>query len=221
MKQPFQFLIFVSLSLFTMMNLVYAAKPGLYVGAGAGRSKLETSSQNLFDNLNVKSISNSTKSGGFGSRIFIGFNFLCYFGLETGYARYADSKYHGNATTIPAGAPAKASTNYSLYAYDLVGKAYLPLGNTGLNVYVLGGAAWAANALNKEVKVDASPQQNTSPKTKKYRPIFGGGISYDFNYSGFTTFAEFTHLQGKGDVNTSTTAIPSANMATFNVSYSF
>lgn len=209
-----------ALLLSTVTNLTYAAHPGYYVGAGLGPSKLETSKQDLFSDIDAKSVSNSRNLGGLGGRVFAGYNLNQYFGLEAGYARYARSKYNSSATGSN-GESASASLDYSLYAFDLVGKGYLPLGETGFNAYALGGLARVSNTVDANVTVNKDTILKTSPTTGKFRPKYGIGISYDVPHSPITTNLEFSRIQGMGNVKTNIRAIPSADMVTLNVSYNF
>jgi hypothetical protein len=109
--------------------------------------------------------------------------------------------------------------------FDLVGKAYLPLGQTGFNVYALGGAVLVHSKIKKDVKksntinvdgiVDGSKTQN------KLRPKYGIGASYDIPDTKFTTNVELSRVQGTGNVKKNIKAIPNADMVTFNLAYNF
>jgi hypothetical protein len=52
------------------------------------------------------------------------------------------------------------------------------------------------------------------------RPIIGVGASYNIQ-SNIVTNLELSHIQGSGNLKTSSKAIPSANLLTLNVAYNF
>src|SRR5688572_18210895 len=204
-------------------HLASAANPGAYVGAGLGLSKLQTPSSYAFNapilSLNTFSSNNKYSQGGLGGRIFAGFNFNKYFGLEAGLATYATSKY---SATLNG---ASSSIEYKANAFDLVGKGYLPIGETGFNVYALAGIA----RLNQTVKYNngniplsgsvATPK-NGSTTYHNIRPIYGIGASYDVN-AHFTTSVELTQIYKSGNMKSSQGATPNANMLTINAAYNF
>ena len=111
-------------------------------------------------------------------------------------------------------------------ALDIVGKGYLPIGDSGFNLYALGGIARASNTTqfkNNGVSLAngvTAPREGTSTHYK-IRPIYGIGAGYDFAQTNFGTRVQFSHLQGSGHLESNPKAIPSANMLTLNVSYNF
>lgn len=195
----------------------YAAKEGGYVGAGSGTSKILTPKQQLFNPVIGDA---SYKQGGVGGRVFAGYNFNQTFGIEAGVSRYAKSTYKGSSL-----GNLNSSIEYSMNAIDLVGKAYLPL-NNGINLYALGGVARVSSKVNYKNGFVPLVNGMNAPKNgektyNKLRPIYGVGASYDIPQSNFTTNLEYSHIQGSGNVKTSASAIPSANMLTLNVAYNF
>jgi OOP family OmpA-OmpF porin len=188
----------------------FAANTGTYVGLGLGASRLNTPNENMAP---LASSSHSHSRGGLGERIFAGYNFNQYFGAELSLNNYAQSKYTFSAPGV------SAQLKYNLYALGLVGKAYLPIAQSGFNIYALGGAA----LVNSQVKGTASSAGFNSSETvttRKLRPMAGLGTSYDIN-SSITTALEYSHIQGTGDLKTSDKAIPNADMLSLNVSYNF
>lgn len=194
----------VSLSVLTGSS--FAANPGTYLGLGLGASKILSADKNMIEGENIRS---SHTLGGVGGRVFAGYNFTRYAGAEMGVARYAPSKYNANST-IDGDA---ISLKYNMYAIDLVGKAYLPLGESGFNAYALGGVARVNSKQQANISID-SYKVSRSETTNKFRPIYGLGVSYDVT-SNVTTNAEFTQIKGNGK----TSSVPSANMLTLNVAY--
>ncbi|EKD72186.1 MAG: OmpA-like protein transmembrane protein [uncultured bacterium] len=197
------------ISSIALVGLTHAVTPGAYVGAGLGASKLQTPSLSV-----TSATSTSTSRGGLGGRLFAGYNVNKYFGVEGGYATYAPSTYKGTTAT------STGKLKYSLDAINLVGKGYLPLADTGFNAYVLGGVA----AVRSKVRLSGTDVfdgvANVSKTNHALRPTYGAGVSYDFAQH-VSTNLELSHIQGKGNVRTSNSAIPSANMVSFNVGYNF
>lgn len=193
-------------SLFTFASYSYAATPGAYVGLGLGVSKILSADENLLNGTNIQ---NSRSLGGLGGRVFAGYNFSRYLGLEAGLAHYAPSKY--NATDFNTNQ--SYALKYDMNALDLVGKGYLPIGESGFNAYALGGVAY----VKSKEKVSVSPDTGNeafSHSANKIRPIYGLGVSYDVSEK-VTTNVEFTQIKGTGSHG----EMPSANMVTFNVAY--
>ncbi len=197
-----------SLALATAAN---AATPGAYAGLGLGASTLRTPNQNLWPA--APGVTSSRDTGGLGGRIFGGYNFNNNFGLEAALATYANSKYKssfGNSSQ---------SAKYSLDALSVVAKGYLPFAE-GFNAYVLGGLAEVRSELHID-NVNLPPQMVVNSKTtNRIRPVYGVGVSYDVNQH-ITTNVELSRIQGSGNVKTSTSAIPNADMLSLNLGYNF
>jgi hypothetical protein len=114
---------------------------------------------------------------------------------------------------------------YYSRAFDLVGKGYLPLGYTGVNIYALAGAArvletlqYASGAVPLSGTI-ATPNIGTT-HTYKTRPKYGAGISYDFN-SHFATNFEFSQVRSGGAFSTNPVAVPNMNLLSLNLAYKF
>jgi len=201
------------LSFAAFTSIANAATPGTYLGLGLGASRLETNDKLSFTNGTTSS---SSKKGGLGERLFAGYNFNEYFGVEAGLAHYAKSSY--DASTIGA----NKSVDYNLNAFDVVGKAYLPLGE-GFNVYALGGAALVKSKTQVKANnaVVFGQTGNHDYNNSKIRPVYGIGVSYDIAQTGVTTNMELTRIVGTGNTSTNPRAIPNADMLSFNVAYNF
>lgn len=185
-----------------------AITPGAYVGAGLGDSILRTPNVNK-----TPGVSTSQSRGGLGGRVFAGYNFTKNFGLEAALAAYASS------TAKASMAKMNISQKDSLNALSLVGKGYLPLGDTGLNAYVLGGLAEVRNELRTTGNAIPSSQTGTTT-TDSLRPTYGVGMSYDLPNQ-MVTSLELSRIQGKGNMRTSKSAIPNADMISLNLGYNF
>ncbi|VVC75230.1 hypothetical protein AQUSIP_05180 [Aquicella siphonis] len=200
--------------------LSQAAIPGPYAGVGLGPSKLDTPSGDIFA-VDPNSGGHTAKSaGGLGGRAYAGFNFNHYFGIEAGIARYAKTRYTGSLNNL------NSSLEYSMNTIDIVAKTYLPLGESKLSLYALGGAAAVNNAVKYQdggvpVVSDFLALNRGSKSQRKIRPVYGVGIGYDIPKSHMTAGVEFKRVQGLGNINTSTNAMPPANMATFSLTYNF
>lgn len=189
---------------FAIIHQDFAATPGSYVGAGLGYSKLNTPSQPLFFQGGASKVTQQV--GGLGLRGYGGYNFNPYFGIEAGLADYAPSKYYGHAS------PANSSLEYSMTVMDIVGKTYLPLGQSGFDLYALAGVAGI------EDKIETVDNTN---KYHKLRPKVGVGVSYAIPKSNVSTSIELTHIEGTGNLNSNPHALPSSNAVMLNFTYNF
>jgi OOP family OmpA-OmpF porin len=204
-----------------LVGLANAASPGAYVGLGMGGSTVRTPDSYLFQSNNgFDRFTNEHQHGGLGGKIFAGFNFNQYFGLEAAYATYAKSSYKASTNGT------SATLKDSLTAFSVVGKAYLPIEATGFNVYVLGGVAEVRNQVNYS-NSGVALAQGVSAKYKSgnhlysdLRPVFGVGANYEVAHN-VTTGLEFSRIQGKGNFKTSPSAIPTADMLSLNIGYNF
>lgn len=210
-----------------------AATPGAYAGIGLGYSQLSTPSAARNANSNTflfSPTSTSSKSGGLGGRLFGGYNFNKYFGLEAAYAAYAGSQSKASSTGSIGSVFSNTGTGSQKVSEDalsLVGKAYLPIQETGFNVYALGGVAevFAKNRYNSTYTATllgntGSIATSSSYKTRALRPTYGLGVSYDIN-THLTTNLEYSRIQGRGNLNTNNHAIANANLVTLNLGYNF
>lgn len=202
-------------------HMVFAAKPGAYLGAGIGGSRIDTPDDYLFNVDSAANADNSKEIGGLGGKVFAGYNLNQYFGIELNYADYARSLYTANIGEN------ESSIKYSMSAASLVGKTYLPFGTSGFSFYALAGGAQVFNKVQvKDGGIpfvgnpidDVSPSGTTS--TYKLRPVFGTGITYDFSER-VSSGLEYTHIQGEGDVKVDASAIADADMVALNLAYHF
>lgn len=178
---------------------VFAAKPGAYIGAGAGYSSL-----NDFSDATKKN------DGGAGGQIFAGYNFNQFFGLEASYRAYADTTYYFDEYP-------DATFDYSMKAWTLAGKLYLPLSESSpFNIYGLFGVSNVYGDGNAQSPING---ENISASNRAWLATFGAGLTYDIN-SHITTGFEFSHTDSKsGDEDN--IGIPESNLATINLSYNF
>ncbi len=210
------------LSLSALTPIAFAATTGAYTGFGLGASKQDTPNR-FIDGPNNAMLNQSRDIGGLGGRLFAGYRFNPYFGVEGGLAGYAQSKYNVHLNYAGMNL-ANASMKYSMATLDVVGKAYLPIADSGVSLYGLGGAALVHSKMEGKFNSVIPTEDNISSMSKtqnKIRPIAGVGVSYDIPQTQLTTSLEYSHLFGKGDVKRSDSAIPSAEMLTLNLAYNF
>lgn len=191
------------LALAGISSAALAATPGVYVGAGVGYGYGEQQKLKSSDDVSV-----SQQRGNVAGRVFGGYNFNQNFGLEGGY------NYYGPLTskaTDKTGDNFHIKNSTQLQSADLVGKAYLPISDSGFDLYALGGAAYVHS--NQSVSGTITDQTTTN----KVRPKFGAGVGYAIPDTGVTTSLEVSRIQGTG----SNSAIPNIDTAMMTVSYTF
>lgn len=196
---------------FVLSSVAMATNEGGYAGLGLGLSN-----QDYLEQIDFNHPSNGyTKSeSGLGGRIFAGYNFNQYIGLEAGFASYADSTYQANYFL------ASAKLTSKLSALDVVLKGYLPVADTGFDLYALAGGAVVYN--KKEVSAwSRIASEKDSYLTAMVRPKFGLGVSYSLPSTPVVASVEASRVFGSGNPNHDDDAIPNANMISFNLAYSF
>lgn len=186
------------LMLYLLSFTSFAAVSGPYVGAGLASSKFS-----LDDTV--------PQPSSVGLRGYGGYNLNRFWGVEAGVMGYAPYQFK-NAS--------RSSLQYSMKVFDLLGKSYFPLGQSGVELYGLAGAAAVLDKVETTTSGIIKPMTNTD-RYHKLRPKAGLGISYAIPKSKVSTSVEFTHLQGTGNPNNNPAAIPSANTVMLNFTYNF
>lgn len=207
----------MTLAALAVSHAVFAATPGLYVGAGAGTSKLAFPDQTVFS---PQSVDTSKHLTGMSGRAYAGYNLNPYLGFEAGITRYAQASFNGYQNNL------QSSLDYSMSAIDLVAKTYLPVGDRRLNLYALGGIAAVDESMswqNEGVPFlnDVFPIGNGSKSHRKIRPIYGVGVGYDIPKSQFSVSVELTRLQGAGNMGENPHSSPPAEMVGLSLTYHF
>lgn len=202
----------------------YAATPGSYAGLGLGAGKQETANLDLSNPYGVK-FGQSRSTTGLAGRIFAGHNFNDNFGIEAGLTQYSNADTKFTANNLVSG-QLSGSVEYQMTTLDLVGKAYLPLSESGFNVYGLGGLSLVhskatAKATAKNSSNTLADSLKKSKTQNNIRPVLGVGASYDIPQTQLTTSLEYSHTFGKGNVKNSINAVPSADLVTLNLAYNF
>jgi hypothetical protein len=203
----------------TLSSVASAAIMGPYLGVGIGQDQVKTPDKYAF-NVSADPAGSTTRNrNGVGVRGFAGYNFTKYVGIETGYTKYARSIYVGRASG------AYSSLTYYIHTYDLVGKGYIPLGDSGFNLYALAGFARVVetiNYVNNGVPATGNilmPSKNSNHVWRN-RPLAGLGVSYSF-MKHFTANLEATHVQQFNSFSTTTGATPALDLYTLNLAYNF
>lgn len=175
-----------------VINSTQAATPGFYIGTGAGYSKLDN-----FDDA-------TSENGGFGGRLFVGYNVNKSFGIEAGYTRYASTRYTlDDYDFLP-------SFNYDLSAATLALKVYLPL-NPHFDFYALLGVAEMYGKLSNDF-LDGSESRN-DPSA-----MAGIGINYIVTPN-ISLNLEYSNISGHSSNEENTIGIPSANLLTLGLAF--
>jgi OOP family OmpA-OmpF porin len=138
--------------------------PAWYVGAGAGVSYYDMKSEDL--NMIPSVAGQGFDSTGFGWKLFGGYRFSPYFGLEGSYADLGNSS---------------GGLKYAMHSWNVAGVGRIPFAS---GFYLQGkvGAAFT--------RTQSSPFGQTTGNTHyKTNLLLGGGFGYDFP-SGFGLLAE-------------------------------
>lgn len=202
-------------------SAAHAATPGAYAGLGLGADHAKLNVLNKADSdfaVNGLDGKISKHYSSLAGRIFAGYNFNEYLGLEAGYNAFGTSKQSIKYPENP-----NQSAKYKLSSFDVRGKAYLPLLDNSANVYGIAGVAYAKQ------DVDANLTENGlrtyEPKSaNRFRPVVGVGANYNINPQ-VTAGVEYTRLQGIGsmdkDAAGSVKSMPNVDTLMFTVAYNF
>jgi opacity protein-like surface antigen len=189
-------IISMSILSLTLCNSTFAVPEGPYIGAGIGGSVLN----------NFSDASKKNDDPQLAGRVFAGFNFNNWLGMELSYARYGNTSYTQNNSLDTL------SYDYKLDAASLVGKAYLPLDSEAkVSAYGLLGVTY----LNGKADTQFMDNHISNDSSHVYSPTVGAGFQYTLNQH-VSTGIEYSYARGKsGDSNH--IGIPDANLLTFNV----
>lgn len=158
-------------------------KQGLYVGGSAGVSRADDG--NFFKDETEAAGkllgSYEWKQGGFGWSAFAGWNFNRNFAVEAGYMQFAKNNYKTPNFDI----------DHKTSAWDLVGKASLPIAESNWDVYAKAGVAY------QTTKYSSAAIQGDSKSDKAFRPVAGVGAGYNFD-NGFGVDLSWSRVFGGG-----------------------
>lgn len=177
-------------------SVLNAAQPGVYLGAGGGVGVLRDEPGLIKDD------------GVLAGRLFLGYNFNRYVGVETNFTAFETAKV--GSSRYP-----NLSGDYSFNALSLVGKAYLPFSkDSPFNVYALLGVAEA----NNKLKVYNNYGSAVTVSDNGLVANAGFGASYDLNQN-FTLGLEFSAFGEKK--SSSSMGIASNGLGTLSLAYKF
>ena len=187
------------LSLFCAQKVCRATtNSALYAGLGLGISSIGD-----VEDATVKN------GSGFAGRVFAGYNFNEYFGVEGAFAKLHTQNYVLNDYSW-------LSFNYQLSALSLVGKLYLPLNDRfSLNVS-LGGAQMYTD-FDATTVFDATTHYQDSSNT--LTGVAGLGAGFDINDNLKTTLDFMVYGQKDGDE--SHFGVPETTLFTVGLAYKF
>jgi hypothetical protein len=138
-------------------NAAVALPNGWYAEANVGDSRVKISSPP----------SSSVSNSGFGWNANLGYKFTPYFAGEVGYTKYSDADIKLSGTKI---------ARDTLYSYQIVGKAILPVSDTGLEVFAkIGAARVNTHMVNTNPSVGTVSNPGTTKTTSLY---YGLGAQY-------------------------------------------
>jgi hypothetical protein len=200
-------------------SFAFATIPGPYLGVGVGQGQVQTIDKYIFNISADPKGSQSKNRYGTTWRGFAGYNINKFVGLEFGYAKYNRSIYVGRASG------AYSSLTYYIHTYEGLLKGYLPLGDSGFNLYALAGFARVVetmNFINNGVPLNnyLYPPANGNNHYYRNRPEYGLGINYNFAKH-FTVNVEATQILKLGSMSTQAGATPNLNFFSLNFAYNF
>jgi hypothetical protein len=131
---------------------------------------------------------NSLSTSAFGFNFNAGYKFMPFLAGEAGYTKYGETKIKNSDTGVNATAKNTA--------IDLAGKAILPLGDLGAELFTKLGVAWVSSHLSGNGTAIASGTHNTT----NYYLAVGAGYSYSANSQ---VVAQWARAQGNDTTGTS------------------
>ncbi|MDF2867727.1 MAG: ompA [Gammaproteobacteria bacterium] len=192
---------------------VFAAeKQGFYVGVQGGASRADDGSSLKDTTERYRAYGYEWKEGGFGWRALAGYQINRNFTVEGGYSRFADNNYKVNGGY---------NLTQKVAAWDLVGKAILPVGDGNFDIYAKAGAAYQIN------KFDGL--RNGSVSNKKFLPVAGIGAAYNFD-NGLAVDVSWTRVFGNNDSTLTQTGVnryhlnigqPNSDLVAVGLTYTF
>lgn len=204
-----------------------AATPGFFAGVQVGAGKINTKDYKKVVDINyqnaraeegsnVRAAYNNANEGGFSGRLFGGYNFNDYFGVEIGYSEYAKNSYDSlvssRETSSFVGYQDRiVNSSFKTSAFDLLGKAYLPLKNitpalAPVNLYAKLGMAYVIQKVNVGShllnRYDSGSSVVEDPDfrnmtNRKWQPTYGVGAAYALTNK-VALDASWTRIQGSG-----------------------
>jgi OOP family OmpA-OmpF porin len=177
-------------------NSFFANNDSGFVGGlqgGYGQTNWKTSDFDPFSDFI------SVSDDGFAGRIYVGYDFNKYLGLQTGYTYLPDTDFTINVSNI------SETETANTYALDLVLKASLPVTDQ-FSVFAKGGVSYL------KASSDEANESNTGL-------AYGAGVAYQITPN-VGVDASWTRYSGKGSAGDDN-YLPDADAFLFGVSYKF
>ncbi len=145
--------------------------PGVYVGAQAGWGQVK-----YRNNHHEGRRHHNDDNGGFGGRVYLGYQFNPYIGLETGVAGFfKDSDHHHD----------RNGSHNNVGQWDLLARVGAPFGDSGFRGDIKGGAAYLFNGNDHHNGGDSD----------RIIPAAGASLAYSFCQN---VMVDLSYLHGFG-----------------------
>jgi len=186
------------LGLLMASGLALAQQQGFYAGVSLGQAKVDSDASNLTSDLGtigVTNISSSQDDTDTAWKIFGGYQFNPYLGVEGGYADFG--KYNATVNGIYRGTTINASGDVDSYAIfaDVVG--HLPMMDNALSIFGKAGVAYTRTKLNASAS-GGGISASASASDSEFVPKLGLGVRYNFTKQ-FGIRAEYERYFNIGD----------------------
>jgi opacity protein-like surface antigen len=177
--------------------------PGVYIGAqaGWGNTDFDTDeflSQNGFDD--------SASQDGVAGRVYIGYQFNQYLGLETGFAAFSDVDLHNDIGEIQT------------TQWDLLVRIGTPFGDSGFRGDVKLGAAYIMTDF--EAGDTAREGDFDDDSNNEIRAVAGASLTYNF-CNNISVDVSYLHAFGNPDSDDGDVSAPNTDLVTIGISYLF
>ena len=175
-------------ALFSQQTLADANGAGWYVGGGLGLARVK-------DTANTSSLTSFNRdSSNLGGKLFVGYRFNEYLGVEGAYSNYGKEKYRYTTATATGSGELKAE------AFSIAATGRLPFGNGFAALGKIGASR--VHSKYHEAWVDGGTPGSDSDSQNTVVPMLGIGAEYTLNKA-FTVRAEY-EINGKARIVDST-----------------
>lgn len=171
-------------SIACLTNQVYAMGEGLYLGLMAGPAQVDVTSQdaigfttNTIPPIAVE-IPVTPKKNQFGGRLYLGYKFNPYAGIESGFAVFSAINFKPTGT-IPSNVDLCSNPETQLGLWDISGLLSAPFGP--LSVFVKGGLSITFERTTSLFSNSKHPSCGSSKNNVSYKPAVAIGASYDLS----------------------------------------
>lgn len=215
-------ILFIILAMLASIN-AHAALKGSYVGGQLGFGKTHQDLLTTSSSPDFITSGSSGKNTGIAGRMYGGFLFNRYFGLEGGYTKFSETKtrsYTTQLNTMTGGIlTTQASGKVKTFAVDVVGKGIIPF-NNGFNLYGKMGVAYLRGVGNTYYSmqepgfIDSSIRVNNG--ATRIFPTYGVGAGYELTHH-VSTDVSWNRIQKVGN----SPELKSTDLVSVGFSYNF